>query len=388
MSVIKLQNYLFFSYAFRSLFLLAVIQALVGISFWYLWYSGNISIQWQVNPVYWHGHGMIMGFAGAAIAGFLLTAVATWTGRPAVRGWPLALLCGFWLVARLEFVLPLYAALAAVLFWLWLLTIMAREVVSASNQRNYKILFLLVAFLILETLYFYAESQHASWQRQVILCQIWLVILMINLIGGRVIPAFTRNWLLKNRPDLASIHLPVEFGSVDILASAALFIFALSTVLEINGIIVLGLSILTSVLQFWRLMRWQGRRTLADPLVWMLHLSYFWIPLGVLLVGFGTAGYISVSAGIHTLTIGAVAGMIVSVSARAALGHTGRPLASHPLLSCSIILLALAAATRIAASLTGSSSLITLTTVFWFCGFLCFAIRYVPILVTPALAKS
>jgi uncharacterized protein involved in response to NO len=381
----NLQPFLLFSYAFRSLFLLAVIQAMVGISLWYLWFSGAVAIQWQVNPVYWHGHGMIMGLAGAAIAGFLLTAVATWTGRPVVRGWPLVLLCGFWLVARLELVLPLYAAIAAVLYWLWLLMLMAREVVSVANRRNYKVLLVLGVFLVLEALYYYTDLNQIAWQRQVIWSQIWLVVLMINLIGGRVIPAFTRNWLLKNHPDSEASQLPSAFGTLDIVASVALIGFAVATLLPVPPLIILGFSVATAALQFWRLLRWQGLRTLADPLVWMLHLSYVWIPLGVLLFGLGLAGYVSVSAGIHTLTIGAVAGMIVSVSARAALGHTGRLLTSHPLLTCSILLLALATLTRIAASLSDSSLLISVTAIFWICGFLCFAIRYVPVLVKPAI---
>lgn len=381
MDIQESKKHLLFSHAYRSFFLLVVFQALVGIALWLFWWSGAISIQWQVNPVYWHGHGMIMGLAGAAIAGFLLTAVASWTGRPPVKGWPLALLCMFWLAARLEPVLPLYAAIAGILYWLWLLILMAREVVSAANYRNYKVLLLLGFFLGLEVLYYYARLEQAPWQRQVIWSQIWLVLLMVNLIGGRVVPAFTRNWLLKQQPSATPAQLPAAFGAVDVAASVSLALFAVSTVLELPAQAVLILSIGTAALQLWRLMRWQGVRTFADPLVLMLHLSYAWIPLGVLLFGFGFAGYISISAGIHTLTIGAISGMIVSVSARAALGHSGRPLISHPLLNCTILLLGLATLSRIGASLFESNLMMTSSAVFWLCGFLCFAVRFVPVLV-------
>ncbi|MEX0965033.1 MAG: NnrS family protein [Pseudohongiellaceae bacterium] len=379
------KTYLLFSYAFRSLFLLAVLQALIGISLWLVWWTGAVSIEWRINPVFWHGHEMAVGFAGAAIGGFLLTAVATWTGRPAVRGWPLALLCALWLVARLGPVFPLLAAAGGVLYWLWLLLLMAREVVTVRNQRNYKVLLLLFIFMALEALYHYAEMAQAPWQRQALWSQIWLVLMMINLIGGRIIPAFTRNWLLKQHPEYIPAQLPGAFNALDVAAGIALALFAVASLLPLPTELFLLLAVAAAVLQAWRLWRWQGFRTLAEPLVWMLHLSYAWIPLGVLLFGLGLAGYISGSAGIHTLTIGTVAGMIVSVSARAALGHTGRPLASHPLLNSTIVLLALATLTRVGAALFNSDFMMTIAAVFWLCGFFCFALRYVPVLVRPGV---
>ena len=379
---------LLFSYAFRPLFLLVVAQALFGIVLWFGWWSGFLSYQWQVNPTYWHGHDMIMGLAGAAIAGFLLTAVATWTGRPPVTGWPLILLCATWILARLYPLVPLVGASAGIFYWCWLLLIMAREVISVGNNRNYKVLFLLALFLALESLYYYAEISMTAWQRSILWAQIWLVLGMISLIGGRIIPAFTRNWLLRQQPELTPGQLPAAFGAVDIAANLALLLFALSTLLPVPIELTLILTAATAVLQAWRLLRWQGLRTFAGPLVWMLHLSYAWIPFGVLLFGLGRAGYLPVSAGIHALTIGTIAGMIISVSARAALGHPGRPLASHPLLTCAIVLLGLAALARVAASATESDFMLTSAVIFWLCGFLCFAYVYAPILLSPSLPQS
>lgn len=375
---------LLFSYAFRSLFLLVVLQAIIHIALWYALWNGVITSTVVLNPIYWHGHEMAIGFAGAAIAGFLLTAVATWTGRPQVQGWPLILLCASWLLARLSLLAPLLAAAAGIFYWVWLLAFMAREVISASNKRNYKVLFILFAFLLLESAFQFALITQSAGLRQILWSQIFLVVAMINLIGGRVIPAFTRNWLIKHRGASPESRLPAAFGTVDIAASLLLGVFFLAVLLPLDARLVLILGAAAAALQTWRLLRWKGFLCLSDPLVWMMHLSYAWIPIGTLLIGLGQAGYISISAGIHALTIGTVACMIVSVASRAALGHTGRPLQAHPFLTASIILIAFSALGRIGASLFASDLLLTSATVLWIGGFLSFAIRYVPVLLLPS----
>lgn len=376
---------LLFSFAFRSLFMLVVLQALIHIALWFAMWNGLLTASAEVNPIYWHGHEMASGFAGAAIAGFLLTAVATWTGRPQVQGWPLVVLCLSWLVARLGLVAPVIAAAAGIFYWFLLLALMAREVVSASNSRNYKVLAILSVFLTLESLYQYALFTQSTWLQQILWSQIFLVIVMINLIGGRIIPAFTRNWLIKQQGGLSGSQLPEAFGFVDTAATLALIVFFLATLAAVDDRLILILAVVTSFLQAWRLYRWKGYRCLSDPLVWMMHLSYAWIPIGALLIGLGRAGYLSMSAGIHALTIGTVASMIISIASRAALGHTGRPLQSHPLLTGSIVLIALAALSRVGASVLASDLLLTSATAFWIGGFLCFAIRYIPVLVSPPL---
>lgn len=375
---------LLFSFAFRCLFLLVVAQAVIHVTLWFAIWHGLMAAPSGVISVYWHGHEMIMGFAGAAIAGFLLTAVATWTGRPQVRGWPLVVLCLSWLVARLWMISPILAMAGGIFYWVWLLALMGREVVTSANSRNYKVVFILFVFLVLELLYYYSQFAQATWQRQIVWAQIWVVVIMINLIGGRIIPAFTRNWLLRQQGEVAKNHSPAPFGKVDYAATIALLIFGAATLLSLSGPLMLSLAIVTSVLQAWRLLRWQGLRCLADPLVWMMHLSYAWIPIGVLLMGLGQAGYVTISAGIHALTIGTIASMIVSVSSRAALGHTGRPLQAHPLLTIAIVLITFAALSRVGAAIVGNDALMTSATGLWIAGFLSFAIRYVPVLISPS----
>lgn len=379
---------LLFSFAFRPLFILVVLQAIIHIALWYALWNGMLTSSMEFSPIYWHGHEMAIGFAGAAIAGFLLTAVATWTGRPQVQGWPLVLLCSNWLLARLGLMAPAVSAAAGIFYWLCLLMLMAREVMSAANTRNYKVLLILLGFLILESVFQYSLLTQSALLRQVLWSQIFLVVVMINLIGGRIIPAFTRNWLLKRRGTLSEDRLPAAFGTVDIAATLLLIVFFLATLAALDGGLILPLAIGTFVLQAWRLIRWKGYSCLSDPLVWMMHLSYAWIPIGALLVGLGQAGYISISAGIHALTIGTVACMIISVASRAALGHTGRPLQAHPLLTASVILIALSALSRVGASMLASDFLLTSSTVLWIGGFISFAIRYIPVLYLPALDQD
>lgn len=380
----KLDAAIVLSYAFRPLFLLVVIQALIQIPLWYLIWNNHLTLDWQFNPVYWHGHEMLAGFAGAAIAGFLLTAVATWTGREPVRGWPLLLLCLVWLLARLGFSLPLTAALAGILYWLVLLVLMAREVLSSGNRRNYKILLVILIFMLLESGFQWSLLNQSDAARQFLWAQLWLVILMINLIGGRIIPAFTRNWLRRSKPSLSEKQLPASFAKTDIVATVALAVFALATLFPVDALLLFAFGLFTSFMQLWRLSRWQGIRTFNDPLVWMLHLAYGWIPLGVLIFSLGQLGWLPVSAGIHALAIGTVASMIVSVASRAALGHTSRPLIAHPLLVGCIVLLSLAALSRIVAAISSLPVFMSAATLFWTAGFICFAVPYLSILLLPA----
>ncbi|MCI5106194.1 MAG: NnrS family protein [Pseudomonadales bacterium] len=376
------------SYAFRPLFLLLVIQALVHIPLWYLMWQGYLAIDWPVNPALWHGHEMLSGFAGAAIGGFLLTAVATWTGRKAVSGWPLVLLCLFWLFGRGSLIFPLAAATASIAYWLGLLVLMAREVVLAGNKRNYKVVLIILIFLLLESAFQYAFLNQADWLREIVWIQLWLIVLLINLIGGRIIPAFTRNWLKLHRPALTDRQLPRPFGKVDLIASFTLPVFAILSLIQVAESLLIASALTAAFFQIWRLLRWQGLRAIADPLVWMMHLAYAWIPLGILLFASGLTDILPLSTGVHALGIGTVASMIVSVASRAALGHTNRPLVAHPLLTSAIILISLAAVFRILASTSANNLFLSSATILWSIAFAAFAIRYVPILLFPATDNS
>lgn len=378
---------LLFSYSFRPLFLLLVVQAIAMLLFWSLYWSGLLPFTWERNPIYWHGHEMLNGFAGAAIGGFLLTAVANWTNRPAVSGWPLILLCTVWIGGRLSVNSVYAAAVFDVGYWFLLLSIAANEILRAGNRRNYKLLIVLVAMLLTDLGWHYAELQQPTLQRQFLWGQLWLVVLLVTIIGGRVIPAFTGNWLRRQAAQQQApstpAHMPVSFDRIDLLALIALAVFALCTLFPVPPPTALLVGLLAAILHAVRLARWLGHLTLSDPLVWMLHLSYAWIPLGIALMALASVGWLNPSAGIHALTAGAIAGMIVSMSSRAALGHTNRALVAHPLLTASILLLNLTALLRVGASIFNLPLLINFSALTWIVAFLCYGYVYVPILLGP-----
>lgn len=378
---------LLFSYAFRPFFLLLVVQAIAMVPFWSLTWSGAVPFAWQRNPIYWHGHEMLNGFAGAAIGGFLLTAVANWTNRPAVSGWPLMLLCAVWLVGRLSVGSAVAAAIFDIGYWSLLLMIAANEILRAGNRRNYKLLFVLAAMLLIDAGWHFAELHQPTLQRQFLWAQMYLVVLLVTIIGGRVIPAFTGNWLRRQaasqKTPAVPAQMPVAFNRMDLLVILAFVGFALCSVFSAPSIVTLPVGMIAAALHAVRLSRWLGHLTLSDPLVWMLHLSYAWIPVGIALMALASIGWVSPSAGIHALTTGAIAGMIVSVSSRAALGHTNRALVAHPALTCSIVLLNLTAVLRVGASMLDMQMLVSLSALSWIVAFLCYGYVFVPILLGP-----
>jgi len=375
----------FFSYGFRPFFLLGILYSIVALGVWLLIWRGSITPDWNRVPVFWHAHDMIMGLMAAAMAGFLLTAVANWTSRPPVSGWPLAVLVMFWSAGRLGLQSATVSAIADLLFWGLLTALIAREVLAARNRRNYKIVMILALMLLLDGLFHLGELQLLVVLdlRQLVWAQLWLVIVLINIVGGRVIPAFTGNWLRRQRAAgtiRSSAAMPADFGKPDILAIGLLLVFAMSVVLQLPAPITVPLGLLCFFAQTWRFVRWKFWLTFSDPLVWMMHLSYAWLLVGILLWTMSVAAMLPVSAAIHALTIGAVASMIVSVAARAALGHTGRPLKTHWLLTSAIILLSLAALSRIIAAGVSAQWWLELSAGLWMLAMLCFALRYAPIL--------
>lgn len=379
----------FGEYAFRPLFFLLVIHAVALISFWTLAWSGVVIVAWPRNPIYWHAHEMLSGFAGAAIAGFLLTAVSNWTSRPPVGGLRLLLLCVLWSGARLSLFAPWAHAAFDVGFWLMLLGLMSNEVVAAANRRNYKILIILAVLALSDAAWHLAELSNSALLQQSTWAQLWLVIILISVMGGRVIPAFTGNWLRlhaaqQGAAPLTAKALPPAFNRLDLVSIVSLLVFALCTLMPAPAWLTFTSGLVAAALHAWRLSRWQGYRCLSDPLIWMLHLSYAWIPVGLALTACAAAGWLPVSAGLHALTVGCVAGMIISVSARAALGHSKRALRSHPLLTSAIVLVNLGAVLRVAAAISGMPLLMSMSALMWVFAFLCYGAVYVPILLVPA----
>ena len=378
-----------FTYAFRPLFLLATLYAIAVVPLWVAAWLGYLPMPTSLRtPTWWHAHEMIYGFAGAAIGGFALTAVATWTKRPPISGLALVILSALWLIARVLFVLPFASLLAPAIaadlgYGVLLFLLMSREVIAVRSQRNYKVLLILGLLPVTNALFLFGMTRDASWTMTALFAGLWLVVLLINLIGGRVIPGFTRNWmkrqLMEQKREPAT--LPPLFDRFDLFTTWLMVAFAILHVLGAPSRWTAVVGLITSVLLFIRLTRWQGIHTGGEPLVWVLHVAFSWLPLAFLFLAFAELGMLPRSAGIHALTSGAITTMIIAIAGRAALGHTSRPLESHPVLTAAYVLITIAAICRVAATIgPGARALLALSAGAWFFGFVCFAWRYVPVL--------
>ena len=380
-----------FSYAFRPFFLLIGVYALLMLLAWAFYLSGVIVWPEGITPRVRHGHEMIFGFAGGAIAGFLLTAVATWTNRPPVSGATLMAMSAVWVLARLGGFLPgsfgwLIWGLSSLMFWGGLLALMSGEVIAAKNERNYKALLLLTVFLLVEGVFFINAGGSVDLQDKCLRLGLFLVLGMIIMVGGRIIPAFSQNWLRSNCPESSAV-IPA-FDRIDSAAIALTALFGVGFVLWPNAGVTGVLGLLAAFAQALRLARWQGWRVGREPLLWVLHLGYAWIPVGFLLLSIAILGKPSLwESGIHALTYGAVGSLILSVAARVALGHTGRPLQSFPLMTLAFVLINLGALSRVIAQ-PGIGGWMTLSIALWMGAYGLFLTQYVPILLAPRLKPS
>ena len=376
---------------FRPFFFGAACWAVVAIVLWLFVLAGRITIPSGFGAVAWHRHEMLFGFVGAAIAGFLLTAIPNWTGRLPIAGRPLLSLVALWGAARLAVVFSTLigfwaAALLDVGLFLSLALLAAREV-FASGNRNLPIVALIFAFGLADAADYAGASGLVSpdlgWRGAIA-----LVIIMISVIGGRIIPSFTRNWMVK-RHDTGP--LPTQPQSLDLLVivstGMALLFWLTYPENRFTGVMLL----LAAAAQSLRLSRWGGLRTASDPLVLVLHLGYLWVPVGLLLLGLSVAGAdIPTTAGVHALTAGAMTTMILAVMTRASLGHTGRELKAAPLTVAAYVCVTIGAALRVSASLgLGSYPLMLASAgVFWGGALLLFLVVYVPILWQPRLGDK
>lgn len=377
-----------FSYGFRPFFLLAGWFAVFGLASWLILYRGGLVWTGALPPSQWHGHEMLFGFVAAAIAGFMLTAVPSWTGSKGFGGWPLVLLTLLWVIGRVGFLLAGWAPLwTLAIFELAFLPALAALVAPAllrSRNRNTRLLFVLFALWAADVVFMVGLLRSDPGLAGAALTfALNLVLLLITVIGGRIVPAFTANALRRRGIEPMLRSFPALDGLVILSMIALLAVDLLLPSTPWAG----AVALVAGLAQAARLSGWNGHRTFAEPIVWVLHLAYAWIPVGLLLKtafllgGFGWAAF-----WMHALGAGAAAMMILAVMSRASLGHTGRELKVAPVMAVSYLLVALAAATRVfgpAIAPAHYSDLISLSGVLWMAGFLIFALVYTPILIRP-----
>ena len=371
---------------FRPFFLAAGLWAALAILLWGAALGHGLRLPTAFAPATWHAHAMLFGFLGAALAGFLTTAVPNWTGRPVLRGAPLAALALLWLAGRAACLVsgvigPVAAAVVDVGFFLVLDGLVLREVVAARNWRN---LFVVAGIcgVAAANLLVHLGPIAALDTGYGTRLGVGVFALLIVLIGGRIVPAFTGNWLKQ----AGESRLPAMWGRFD----SAVALVTLATVAAwvaipqaaLTGVLALAAGVLNAA----RLARWRGLLARREPLILVLHLGYAWLAAGLLLLGVQTLqpGLVGTSA-LHALTAGAMGTMVLAVMTRASRGHTGRPLTADVPTLLLFAALTLAVACRLAAPLVPALylSLMGAAALAWALAFAGFAFVYAPMLLGP-----
>lgn len=375
------------AYGFRPFFLGSSLYAAWGAVGWILIWTGQLDFQPVLPAMLWHAHEMVFGFAAAALAGFLLTAVPNWTGAAPLRGAALALLVGLWMAGRIGAwtaadTAPIAFAFLDIGFLPALAAWTGRAIIKKRVMRNLPLVGLIIV-LSGTNLAVHLDAV-GMWQgiaRPALHLAIGVVAILVVIIGGRIIPAFTQS-------ALRGAGLQVQLAGSPALDKAAIFstlLCFLADAASLPGPAIGGLAALAVVLHLLRLLGWKSLKTIGMPIVWVLHLGYSWIVIGLALwavsagLGIGTQ-----SMALHALTLGAFGTMILGVMSRASLGHTGRPVRADGWMVSAYLLVSIAAAGRavvgpmvggdLGEGLTGFSG------VLWASAFAIFFIRFLPVL--------
>jgi uncharacterized protein involved in response to NO len=333
----------------RPFFLGAGLYAVVAMTTWLGMFADIFVPPTAFDPVTWHAHEMLYGFISAAVAGFLLTAIPNWTGRLPVKGGSLGLLALAWLAGRIaiytsDIIGNLATGLLDISFLLLLGGLFIREIVAGKNWKNLAVV--LPVILLAAANIAIHGGMLGLWNdvtREALFLGLFLILILLSVIGGRVVPSFTRNWM-KAR---GAIDLPAPFGLFD--KASIVSIVILLIVLTLGNDVVSGwTAAAVSILHAIRLARWKGWQCTAEPLLWILHVAYAWLPIGfgLLAVSF-LMEHVSMAAALHALTAGAMGTMIMAMMTRATLGHSGRELRANTLTMLSYTFLTLAVISRI-----------------------------------------
>jgi uncharacterized protein involved in response to NO len=355
---------------------------------WLAVYGYGLALPSALSPVVWHAHEMLFGFAGAAVAGFLLTTIPNWTGRMPLQGTPLGTLVFLWAMGRLGVLFSAAigakaAAGADLAFPAIFCGVIAREIVAGRNWRNLPMLGALLLLLAGNALVHIAALGIAPSAELGNRIGIATLAMLISLVGGKIIPSFTRNWLLKNRPETVQPATARRFDAAVLLVTAlALVLWTVAPDTKWGA----GMLLLSGCATIIRLARWRGMHATREPLLLILHIGYGWLGLGLLLIGGNGILEIMPPAGaLHALTVGSIGTMTLAVMTRTSLSQTGRYPAAGPVTKAIYVLITLAAILRILSGPAGQWSLALLTgaAAAWTAAFGLFTVFYGAVLAGP-----
>ena len=365
-----------FQLGFRPLYLLAALLAALSIPWWLVQYRLGAS-GGMLPPMAWHGHEMLFGFAAAVIVGFLFTAARNWTGLPTPTGGALAALCGLWLAGRvlllggpgwLASVVDL-AFLPAAALGLWI------PLQRARNRNRFMVAILLLLMLCNLGFHLAAHGALQAAPGAFTRAGMFLVVFLVAIMAGRVVPSFTRNALPQARIRL--------WPRTDRAAMIALAAALLAVGLGATGALAGALALIAALLHAVRLWTWDPWCTRSSPILWILHLSYAWIPLGLLLLAAAHVGLVPELAAVHAFGTGAIGGMIAGMITRTALGHTGRPLHAGAMETTTYVLVQVAALLRVFPLIVAPSVYfltLTVSGALWSLAFVVYLLKYAPLL--------
>ncbi len=374
----------FFSHGFRPFFFCAALFAALAVLIWMAAFSHGYGVGTGGDALGWHVHEMVYGYLAAVITGFVMTAIPNWTGRLTVMGMPLFLLLLLWIAGRVVMFGGDYGLFPPIIDSLFLIMVAAfawREILTGKNWRNLPICLLLSLFAISNVLFHFEEAWELPYQTGLRL-GIAVVTLLMLLIGGRVIPSFTTNWMRKQGISPA----PTPFGGYDKIAMLVAGLTLIGWVIAPNAALV-GYGFMgAAIMHFVRLWRWRGWATVRDPLVLVLHIGYAWIPAAFLLMGWSILRpeLLTAAHAMHALTAGAAGQLTLAIMTRASLGHSGRELRAGVGTVLIYMLAFTGAFLRMIFPFTGIGYALgmSIAAMVWASAFLLFAVLYGPLFFT------
>ncbi|WP_340108709.1 NnrS family protein [Pikeienuella sp. HZG-20] len=372
-----------FTLGLRPFFLFGAVWAAAAMALWIPMLAGRMAPPTAFDPISWHAHELLFGYLGAVVSGFVLTAAPNWTGRPALMGWPLAGLVALWLAGRVAVLTsaetaPLPVALIDLALPAALVAYFGNAIIAGGNWRNLPVVALLTGWGVANAL-FHWEAAEGGFPAAGHGLRLGLMaaVLLISLIGGRITPIFTRNWMRARKAGPEPTLFNRADGAILLFTVAALAVW----VVWPHEWATAALAALAGIAHLWRLSRWSGRHAGAEPLVWVLHAGYAFIPIGFL--GVAASAFLpgAAAAAQHLWMAGAVGLMTLAVMTRASLGHCGKPLTASRPITALYLALIVSVAARFAYGLApGADWLLHLAGAGWIIAFGGFAALYWPLL--------
>lgn len=378
-----------FSYGFRPFFLLAGIFAALMVPAslaLYLGYGGDRLGEWP--PGLFHAHEMIFGYTVAVIAGFLLTAAPSWQKSPPLTGTRLALLVFIWLAGRLAIwsvsILPSWLVALVDLSFIPALMVIGLPGLWTLRGQRHAVFLVILGLLFIANGLFHAATAGSLDGALGLQLAVGVLALLITVLGGRVTPSFTKGALeaagLSDSVKTSQRLGVLAIGTVGLMVIADIIATLLPQWPGLENFAAIA-ALAAGAVSIWRMAGWATRYVLDQPIVWVLHLGYGWLALGLALKGLGGLDLLDAASAAHGLTVGAVGTMTLAIMSRAGLGHTGRPLVAAPMTVAAYLLVSLAALAR----LVGTEASMMLAATAWTAAFIGFTITYTPIFLKPRI---